>query len=287
MAATARAIATARTFHFLRGLLYCAECREAGRDSRLVYSQNTGNGGTYEYYVCTAKQRGLCTMRTVRLDEAEAAVARAVASQRFPETELADIRDEVRRALVDMQAADIEEKDALRARLRTLEEQEDRLVELAAEGTIASSKLRDRLESVTMQKGAIAESLARTGSRIQRGADMVFAYVDLLDDPAELYESIVDSAKRDLLGAFFDRIDVLVSDDDLRISPQRTEINEALHEWKSQHSFNSQPETFEETRRASRISAEGSPADLNRLTQSKGLNKPVLVGLTGFEPATP
>lgn len=217
-------------FHFLRGLLYCAECREAGRDSRLVYSQNTGNGGTYEYYVCTAKQRGLCTMRTVRLDEAEAAVARAVASQRFPETDLADIRDEVRRALVDMQSADIEEKDSLRARLRTLEEQEDRLIELAAEGTIASSKLRDRLESVTMQKGAIAESLARTGSRIQRGADMVFAYVDLLDDPAELYDSIVDSAKRDLLSAFFDRIDVLVSDDDLRISPQRTEINEALHD---------------------------------------------------------
>lgn len=153
-------------FHFLRGLLYCAECREAGRDSRLVYSQNTGNGGTYEYYVCTAKQRGLCTMRTVRLDEAEAAVARAIASQRFPDAELADIRDEVRRALVEMQSADIEEKDSLRARLRTLEEQEDRLIELAAEGTIASSKLRNRLESVTMQKGAIAESLARTGSRI-------------------------------------------------------------------------------------------------------------------------
>lgn len=41
------------------------------------------------------------------------------------------------------------------------------------------------------------------------------------------------------------------------------------------------------TRRASRTSAEGSSTDLDRLTQSKGLNKPVLVGLTGFEPATP
>jgi hypothetical protein len=116
-----------------------------------------------------------------------------------------------------------------------------------------------------MQKGAIAESLARTGSRIQCGADMVFAYVDLLDDPAELYDSIVDSAKRDLLGAFFDRIDVLVNDEHLRVSPQRTEINEALHEWKSQHSFNSLPETSEETRRAPRISAKGSSSDLNRL----------------------
>ena len=193
----------------------------------------------------------------------------------------------MRRALVEIQSPEIEEKDSLRARLRTLEEQEDRLIELAAEGTIASSKLRDRLEFVAMQKGAIAGSVARPGSRIQHGADMVFAYVDLLDDPVELYDSIVDSAKRDLLGAFFDCIDVLVRDDDLRVSPQQTEIDEAVHEWKSQHSFNSQPETSGETRRASRISAEGSSADLNRLTQSEGLNKPVLVGMTGFEPATP
>lgn len=70
-------------FHFLRGLLYCAECKEAGRDSRLVSSQNTGHGGTYEYYLCTAKQRGLCTMPSVRLDDVEDAVARAVAAEEF------------------------------------------------------------------------------------------------------------------------------------------------------------------------------------------------------------
>lgn len=86
-----------------------------------------------------------------------------------------------------------------------------------------------------MQRGAIAESLARTGSRIQRGTDMVFACVDLLDDPAELYDSIVDSAKRDVLSVFFERIDVLVNDDAPRISPQRIEIKEALHDWQANH----------------------------------------------------
>ncbi|MGV9768996.1 hypothetical protein ACWDR7_05865 [Microbacterium sp. NPDC003461] len=52
---------------------------------------------------------------------------------------------------------------------------------------------------------------------------MVFAYVDLLDDPAELYDSIVDSAKRDLLGAFFDRIDV--EDEPLVQNPQVRRID--------------------------------------------------------------
>lgn len=92
-------------------------------------------------------------MRTVRLDEGEAAVAPAVASQRFPVTEPAAIRDEVRRVLVKMQSADTEEKDSLRAWLRTLEEQEDRLIELITEGTIASSKLRNWLKSVKPAEG--------------------------------------------------------------------------------------------------------------------------------------
>ena len=36
-------------FHYLKGVLYCGECLQAGRRSRLLYSQNTGNGGMYEY----------------------------------------------------------------------------------------------------------------------------------------------------------------------------------------------------------------------------------------------
>ena len=186
-----------------------------------------------------------------------------------------------------MQSADIEAKESLRARLRALEDQEERLIELASEGTIASSKLRERLESVTLRKGAIIESLARTGSRIQRGADMVFAYADLLDDPAELCDSIPDSAKRELLGAFFDRIEVLVTNDNLRIAPQRTDINEALHEWQSRGRLESSAHVAQKLNRASRKSAEGSLSDLQPLTQSEGLSKPVSVGLTGFEPATP
>lgn len=41
-------------------------------------------------------------MRTAPVDEAEAAVGRAAVSQRFRDTRRADIRDEVRRALVEM-----------------------------------------------------------------------------------------------------------------------------------------------------------------------------------------
>ncbi len=276
-------------FHFLRGLLFCEQCERDGRTSRLVYSQNTGRGGTYEYYVCTAKQRGLCTMRTVRLEEVEAAVAKAVAAQRFAPTSIDDIRVEVRRALDEMQALDQEERSSLRTRLQQLEEQEERLIELAVEGSIASPKLRERLDHVTMQKGSIEEALARTDERIQRGVDRVFEFVDLLAEPRTLYDEIPSHGKRELLGAFFDKIRVLVTEDGVAIDVERTEVNETLHEWRAQHDLGvtTQPSTSANEKRASRVSTKGPLSRPHRPIQSIGLNRPVLVGLTGFEPATP
>jgi hypothetical protein len=274
-------------FHFLRGLLYCAECKAEGRTSRLVYSQNKGHGGTYEYYVCTAKQRGLCSMPSARLDELEDEVARQIAAERFDAKEIADVSQEVRRALIALQSADQEEKDALRKQLNKLEAQEERLIELAADGTLPVQKLRQRLEYVTLQKGAISEKVTRTVERIQDGADKAFAFVDLLEDPANLYRQVPDNIRRELLAAFFTRLDVQVTDREVNIGVERTELNAGLHDWREHHRFNLVAHASTKAKRASRTLAEDSLSDLYPLTQSKGLNKPVLVGLTGFEPATP
>ncbi len=274
-------------FHFLRGLLYCAECNDAGRTSRLVYSQNRGHGGLYEYYVCTAKQRGHCTMSTVRLDDVEAAVARVAAAERFDLDDLAAVKTELRRALEALHASDQEEKDALRKELRKLEEQEERLIDLAADGSLQVDKLRQRLQDVTMRKGAIAEQLAKTAERIQHGVDKAFAYAELLEEPGRLYQTVPDSVRRDLLGAFFKRLLVRINDGGLTVTSERTEVNATLHDWRTQHRFAIAAEAAEKRRRAPRDLAEGSPSVLHRVIQSIGLNKPVVVGLTGFEPATP
>ena len=124
-------------------------------------------------------------------------------------------------------------------------------------------------------------------SVVQRGVDRVYASVDLLEKPRELYESLPDSARRNLLGAFFKKLNVLITEDGLHLTSERTEINEAFHEWQTHHRLTSAAHTPTKTKRASRIPAEDPASVPYRLTQSKGLNKPVLVGLTGFEPATP
>ncbi|HWH25154.1 MAG TPA: recombinase family protein [Pseudolysinimonas sp.] len=274
-------------FHYLKGLLYCAACHEEGRTSRLLYTQAKGNGGTYEYFICAARQRGNCEVGLIRVEDLEKAVERAVAAERFASASLVAMREEVARAVHEFQNSDREAKAALRQQKKKLEAQEERLIDLAAEGDIVIDKLRDRLDHITHQKRAISEKLAQTEDRMQYGAEQVLAYVDLLESPGDLYSKVQESTRRDLLIAFFSSLRVYVLDEGVDIQADRTEVNETLHEWQSRHGAgNAHSPT--KTKRASRISADGSrSSNTIGLNESKGLSNSLLVGLTGFEPATP
>jgi len=42
--------------HFLRGLMCCDRCREAGREHRIIYTEsNNGKGGIYGYFLCRGR----------------------------------------------------------------------------------------------------------------------------------------------------------------------------------------------------------------------------------------
>jgi site-specific DNA recombinase len=79
-----------RHFHYLRGSIYCADCRR-----RLIYSKATGNGGEYEYFICGGKQHGNCMQSAHRVAAVEAAV-----EDYYSNVELSDERRQsIRRAI--------------------------------------------------------------------------------------------------------------------------------------------------------------------------------------------
>ncbi|MDQ1743477.1 MAG: site-specific recombinase, partial [Pseudonocardiales bacterium] len=49
--------------HYLKGSVYCGEC---GR--RLMFSRNKGNGGSYDYFICRARQLGSCSQPHRRVE---------------------------------------------------------------------------------------------------------------------------------------------------------------------------------------------------------------------------
>ena len=76
------------------------------------------------------------------------------------------------------------------------------------------------------------------------------------------------------------------TDREVSIGVERTELNAGLHDWRAQHRLSASAHTPTKKKRASRIPAEDSLSDPYPLTQSKGLNKPVLVGVKGLKPST-
>ena len=127
----------------------------------------------------------------------------------------------------------------------------------------------------------------QTQERLNYGAELVLAYVDMVADPIELYNRVPDHVRRDLLGAMFTQLVVHVEDDTLVIDSERTEVNGALHAWNAQRRLSEQLDESPTKKRIPRISARDSLSTFEKVPLSKGWNILNMVGLTGFEPATP
>jgi hypothetical protein len=80
--------------HYLKGTIRCGTC-----GCRLVYSQNKGNGGTYEYFVCPYYQRDECP----HVDIVESAIEEHYRGVAITEAE----REEVRQAITNLCCQDI------------------------------------------------------------------------------------------------------------------------------------------------------------------------------------
>ncbi|MCU1470297.1 MAG: recombinase family protein, partial [Glaciihabitans sp.] len=273
-------------FHYLKGVLYCGECLQAGRRSRLLYSQNTGNGGMYEYFICTAKQRRLCSTPAIRVEQVEAHIVRAMAAERFDGQAIDDMTMLIREAVHDLLAADRDAKAQLRQQLAKLETQEERLIDLAATGAVSVPKLRAKTEQTTLQKEAVKEKLELTGDRLKYGAEKAMAYLELLREPGELYQGASDAVRRDLLAAFFNRLIVYVEDDRIRVESDRNRVNTAIRDL---HAATGSTEARRSSMKTEnpRDQAGSSVVEKSRTSSfDRGLSKNHLAGVPGFEPRT-
>ena len=272
-------------FHFLKGLIYCGPCWEAGRRSRLLYTQAKGNGGTYEYFICTAKQRGLCSTPAIPVAQMEGAIARLCDRERLRADEIDAMRAGITEAIDDLLEADRQAKAALRKQLSKLEAQEDRLIELAADRTMSVPKLRAKLEQTTLQKAAVAEQLELTADRLRYGAEKAIAFIELLREPGAIFHGAPDPVRRDLLGALFSRILVHVEEPDLRTTPDRSETNVLVRELAKDLSTGAEPSGSND--KPPRETARGRKTEEPHSSPFvHGLSKTRLAGVPGLEPRT-
>lgn len=99
-----------------------------------------------------------------------------------------------------------------------------------ADGAIASTKVRDKIADLNIQRGAIEEKLSQTIERLRYGAEKLLAYVDLLEQPGKLYEHAPDTVRRELLMALFAKLFVETVDHQVDVTGSRHAVNTAVRE---------------------------------------------------------
>ena len=266
--------------HFLRGMLHCGRCHDAGRDHQLVYTEAKNRAGQYyEYYLCRGRQERVCDLPHLPVACLAEAVLREVSTLRLTEQQADVLRQEVEKHLVRQLTSTREVNAWLRKELSSLDLKEERLLDLAADASISSSKLKDHLNEIKVRRLTVNQQLERTEDYLRQETETVLAYIDLLEHPAEFYAAASPDLRRKILSAFY--VKIWVDDDGYqqRVMGERREIIKKLH------GAGAAVET-EEVSPEVNSSQKNKNDLLAKAVRSICSSKTILVGAAGIEPAT-
>jgi site-specific DNA recombinase len=251
--------------HYLKGTLYCEDC-----GLRLTYSQNSGNGGTYEYFVCPNKQRRQCDQPYHRVDVVEAAIERYYLNVQLSKARQQSIRQAIKARLDDMAAISEREMSRCHAELAALEEQERKLLHRHYEDRISDKLYKEEQRRIAIERESSEAILSRLSVQFGDIEETLDLALSLTDDIQAAYIKASPTVRRLFNQAFFEWIKVRAEDvaDVALAEPFRDLLASDLLD---------ELDTAEPEKTT-------SPEDQDSLVP--GSIKGELVGAAGFEPAT-
>ena len=182
-------------------------------------------------------------------------------------------------------------REQLTTELARIDVEEENLLDLAADVTLDTGKIRTRLTRLQAKRKEIRERLGNSDERIAEGAAVLELQLDLLQQPQELYRKLSDHGRRLLNQAMFEELLVDEDRDDLTIQVVGQTYTEPVRDLMlaaSAYYGYVSPEPDE-----NRPAMVGGPVreTLAGLLSSDdldgGWSKTAMVELRGFEPLTP
>ncbi|WP_370531319.1 hypothetical protein [Nakamurella sp. PAMC28650] len=275
----------------------------------MIYTEAQGRGGIrYEYFLCRGRQDGLCDLPHLPAAQVEDAITRHYATLGLPANFVAVVRGELEATMADQQSTVKELHSQLKTQLARLDVQEERLLDLAAEGDLPKEKIKARLRKIQQERASAERGLDETAEQLAVGAQILTTYLELLEQPQKLYERSPDESRRTLNSAFYEEI--FLEDHgvqfDVKTPPIREfhdavpafHIRQANDSSRHYRTSGASRQTWAKTGGmdgdVKRGPVVADKASLSTWTYSLadhfqvgGSSKHVLVGMTGFEPATP
>jgi site-specific DNA recombinase len=300
--------------HFLKGLVWCGRCQH-----RFTIMPGRGNGGEYFYFLCRGRQQKLCDQPYIPVDIMEKAVEQHYAHAVILPPELrAAVRGDIEEAVAEHFELSDDMRATLTKQLDKLDAKESYFLDLAAEEGWPKDKLRAKLTAIRQEQTKLTRQLHAATSQLETGRQVFLTALDLLDDPHAMYVRAGENetVKSILNRAFFTRLYVdggKVTDHELNepfdlLSDAYTvyrdeQVTERVRGHKRTYRRTSGGAALVAELPAQRNSAQTArSADLpeetgatcrndligylTRVFAGHGSSNRVMVGLTGFEPAT-
>jgi site-specific DNA recombinase len=208
--------------HYLKGSIYCGQC-----GSRLIVCHAKGRGGTYPYYICIGRQRDKtsCTQRSIRIEEAEEAIAAHYATVQLPEEEVKRLRTFLGGELTKLRTDADHERTTQERRLRKIVDERQKLLDAHYADAIPLDLLKSEQTRIATEVAAIEGRLAEVAADFQKAETNLQRALTRAGDCEAAYREAKPTIRRQFNLAFFKR---LLIDEDCTVTGELAEPFDVL-----------------------------------------------------------
>jgi site-specific DNA recombinase len=189
--------------------------------------------------------------------------------------------------MADQQETAVQLESTLRKQLVKLAVQEERLIDLAADGSLPQDRIRTRLNKILLDRQAIEERLARASDELATGASLLHSSLELCRDSQALYLRAPDDVRRLVNETYFEHF--FIDDHGMIVEavlrPPFDEFGPAVDAYRRQDRSKTNENAPSDAEGVLSVPVSVLPrlADVFLAGVS---SKTILVGVTGFEPAS-
>ncbi|GAB2991914.1 recombinase [Amycolatopsis acidiphila] len=211
--------------HYLRSTIYCSSC-----SGRLVFSANTGNGGTYVYFMCVKKKTKTnnCRRPAVRVERIEQGISNFYGRFKIRSEHSEQICTAVREELANQQAEASRGLDrATRRKARALDERQ-KLLQAHYAGAVPQDLLASEMQRLTralVEIEAEIKAAKTTATDVEATLRQALAAARHCE---QAYLTAPDQIKRQINQGFFEKL--FIGEDGTVVRAELTEPFAALLE---------------------------------------------------------
>jgi site-specific DNA recombinase len=176
-----------RLDHYLKGVFRCARC-----GSRMIYVIAKNE---YEYFYCVGTKAG-CDQPYVPAETLERELLNHYHLVKLNDEYRQDVTATVDDAVRDEQAARVAAQTRITKRLRELDGQEDRYLDLLGDPDWPQDKIKTKLAGVRTERTSLSGNLAALTNTLETGRRVLTDALALLSDPYALYRQLPDPERR-------------------------------------------------------------------------------------------